>query len=382
MQDLRVRFGNATQFNESVAGNKINDGDLTAVNESFNNDSASEIQAKQGSIYKGTKIVGTTESDKLVTTKEIKVVGLSGQLGAGISNNQVIEAGTSIQSILEKLLCKTLYPKAATKPALDNVTSIGSTPSTAYVGDKVTVQGAKVTARHGSFNSNWEGEPYQPETGSTVEPDTLKITPTVNSGFTNYVATVQNAVGDVVTLPAQSDIVVSLGTNKVTFSATGKYTTPTNTPITNLGESTTKIDENAADGSATFPAGDYVSKSSVTTVVGVYPVFTNISGGTLVAEVNTKLPAQSSAVFTLENVPTEIGANPLTIEFPATKSVSKFEIKSLDGKFYEFAGSKTIESEPVTKVINGVEYSYKRFKLDGTNGSGTYKITFDSGMNV
>lgn len=378
MDKLTFKFGNSSQ----LAGATINEGDFIALNESINKEGATELDAKLGSFLRGNKIIGTTKSSELVTTEDITVVGLDGKLGAGIENNTVIPAGTSLQDFLKMMLCKTLYPKVATKPSLGNLTLTSNLSGCKIIGSKVSVPGARVTANHGSFNSSWEGNPSQPATGSAVVAGSLKITPTVNSGFENYSAEAVSGDGDSLTLLSKSDIVVSLGTNKITFVGSGEYTAPSNNPITNLGDETTKTSESAAEGSATFEAGDYVAKSNSVSVTGVYPVYHNIVSGVYASAASTQFGAQSEAVFELKEVPTEIESNPLIIEFPASKNVSNFELKDPSGKWAKFAGNYSVESETFMKTINGTEYEYKRFKTDGTNGAGnTYRITFDSTLD-
>lgn len=89
-------------------------------------------------------------TDATVLQKEITVAGLSGTLGTGqYSNGTVIPAGTSIYTILEKILCKETYPTGAKVSSNGGLTSKYDNPSftltdsgkTVEVGSSVTVSG-------------------------------------------------------------------------------------------------------------------------------------------------------------------------------------------------------------------------------------------------
>jgi hypothetical protein len=146
MDVLKFKFG--TKLTESVQK-----GDFIAINKGIKEENDSEsLNSKLGSLYKGNKILGTTEADKLVTTEEITVAGLNGDLGAGIQNGKTIPAGTSLQEFLVMLLSKELNPGAATKPSI-------SITGTSNMGLKeiystVTIPAVSMSTNNGKFNNN------------------------------------------------------------------------------------------------------------------------------------------------------------------------------------------------------------------------------------
>ena len=122
-----------------------------------------------GTIYRGNDAIGTTCADHLKTTESIEVAGLSGQLGAGIANGDIIPAGTSLQEILVKLLSKELWPNS---PKISKTGSISTTfnnpsftikdasgnnvPSVVEVGTVVTVSECKGTSSYVSSSTGRE----------------------------------------------------------------------------------------------------------------------------------------------------------------------------------------------------------------------------------
>lgn len=108
------------KYGTSIENKQIKAGDFVAINKGMSTEEEN-TDSKFGSMYKGSKIVGTTESDKLCLTDDIEVAGL-GTLGAGIKDGQVIYKGTSLQQFLFMLLQKEIYPESLTvtnnKPTL------------------------------------------------------------------------------------------------------------------------------------------------------------------------------------------------------------------------------------------------------------------------
>ena len=205
-----------------------------------------------------------TETSKIIasntnarTVSDITIAG--GPINAtGIFEGNKIPKGTSVQDILTKLLCKEIFPVAATKPTITVTAS--DTPSGLYeINSTVTIPAFGTSTNAGHFNSGPNDSHTQPVTGS--EFSNIKFT-TTTSGFTNYdVATNAPSVG------IQSGITVSEGTNSVTCTATGTYSAPKGTPTTNLGNP-------ATDPNYTFTSGT-TSNSKTVSVTGVYPIYSN-----------------------------------------------------------------------------------------------------------
>ena len=115
----------------------------------------------------------------------------------------------------------------------------------------------------------------------------------------------------------------------------------------------------------------------------VYPVYVNISSGQLVDETE-KMPLTTSDTIVFEDVPSEVASNiHFTFDYPASHSVTSFEIKDLKGNFVPYSATYETESdENITKVVGGKNISYKRFTTTGKlQGEGTYKITLSKGLD-
>lgn len=214
------------KYGTTIEGKSPEAGDFVAINKGM---SAGDKDAnnKFGSLYRGKKILGTTEADKLVTTAKITVAGLSGNLGAGIANGDEIPAGTSLQEFLTMLLSKELNPGAATEPSISISGNSGMGLKEIY--STVTVPAVSMSTNNGKFNNNGWTEPAQPAVeGVTWSAKT--ITPSAQTGFTGYTP----SAGE--TIAQFTSAKIALGTNTVTYTASGTYTAPTNKPITNLGK--------------------------------------------------------------------------------------------------------------------------------------------------
>lgn len=206
----------------------------------------------------------TISSDKVIasntnatTVSDITIAG--GPINAtGIFPGNKINAGTSVQEILTKLLCKEIFPDAATKPTI-TVTVSGAPSGLHEINSTVTIPAFGTSTNAGQFNPSPNGTHTQPVTGSNFS--NIKFT-TTKSGFTNY-----KIAADVTTIAQQTGITVSEGTNSVTCNVTGDYTKPTGIPVTNLG--------NQATGATyTFTSGT-ASNSKTVSVTGVYPIYSN-----------------------------------------------------------------------------------------------------------
>ena len=91
----------------------------------------------------------------------------------------------------------------------------------------------------------------------------------------------------------------------------------------------------------------------------------------------------ASNVIEFNNVPSEVDSNiHFTFDYPATHTVTSFEIKDLTGKFVKYDATYDAESETIIKDIGGKNISYKRFVTIGKlQGEGTYKITLSKGLD-
>lgn len=347
------------KYGNSIENKQVNESDFIAVNRSIGQEEPNEEDKKMGSTYKGDKIIGTTEADKLVTTSNITVAGLSGNLGAGIQNGDEIPAGTSLQEFLTMLLSKELNPGAATKPSISISGNKGLGLKEVY--STVFIPAVNMSTNNGKFNNNGWTTPAQPSVEG-VTWDSKTITPSAQTGFTDYAP----AAGESIAAFATAKIV--LGTNTVTYTATGNYSAPSNKPITNLGKEYSGADATWVAGSAT--------KSGTTTATGVYPVFTN-NESTLTAKPNTKLALTEGPSFEV-SFNSELSAGQFVmVAIPDGFTVSKVEVyNTMSNKYETYSGQSKFEAEEATRDINGTQVQYQVWTRQGDNKNDAIKYKF------
>lgn len=330
-----------------------------------------------GTIYRGNDALGTTCADHLKTTADITVAGLSGQLGAGIANGDTIPAGTSLQEILVKLLSKELYPNAATKPSID--ISGEKSFGLVEVGSTVEIPAVSMTKSVGKFNASYTS-PTQPTPEITWSNETMTATV---SGFGDI--TIANGTTGIDKVSAT----VALGANTVTYTADASYTAPSNSPLTNLNNSTTKTGEDKADGTATWTAGNANKNNVKTTATGVYPVYTNgvaasTSDASAAAMENLANPVTgdgtklalvgASSAFAVSFAAMSKAA--YTLYVPNNWTIkSAYAINGTTAKYDVNCLSDFKENGTTTRTVQGNEVTYKVYEWAGTEGANRVKFT-------
>lgn len=137
-----IKFKSGTQLPADTS--KINESDIVMINNNMNG--TNESESGFGSVYKGTKIVGTTKADELLLTEPITVIGTN---VGNISNNDTLAKGTSIEEILKMMLQKEVGINTI-KPT---VSGFSVTPADAVeVGTNVTAT-LSVTYVDGKYDS-------------------------------------------------------------------------------------------------------------------------------------------------------------------------------------------------------------------------------------
>ena len=359
-------------------------------------------------------VVSGINTDDTFVSEDITIAGGPlADLAKQAYTGGTVPQGTSIQEFLKNLLCVEIYPNTTSSTGSYSI-SLKTSPSiTANVnsgslqeiGTKVNFNAITATAisenktnpkvtgfEHGysdTINGTIIGGPTSVTTtisSSQKSGEVYKLTGT-KSGFSGTVpSSASNATYSSCKLSATT-LTVALGTNSYTVSETGpKYTYSysgigAKYVVSNLGNrSEDEKSEAVAAKSATD--SNQPTTSTTFTVTGVYPVYTNISNGVLTVDASTKMNLQTSATFTFENVPGEVGSNPFMFDFPSGKSVSSFQMKNPSGEWVSFSADYTTDTT-VTKTINGTSYTYKRLKTDGTQGAGnTYKIVLNTALNA
>lgn len=203
------------KFGSTIEGKTLSDGDFVAINKAMA-EGSNDSDKKYGSIYKGDKILGTTEADKLMTTDEITVTGVT---VGNLANGTTIPAGTDIMSLLAQMLAKELGV-TATKPSAK---LSGDTSKTVEMGTVISGKTYTATYTDGKY-TGVSGYNYSLGAGCTP----------VNAAFTGVTGT-QTNVDNVFSLAAD-DFTVN---NTVTVSASVEYASAANVPVTNFNN---KID--------------------------------------------------------------------------------------------------------------------------------------------
>lgn len=179
----------------------------------------------------------------------------------------------------------------------------------------------------------------------------------------------------------EGSVKIALGENIISFSASspsGLYKHPEYPEyyvVSNLG----KTDVNnklSKSGEINATLNSITDNSKSITVIGVYPVYTNIKSNSLV-NVNDMEEMDLTDSDTIELiVPSEVASQKhFTFDYPSPHEVISFMVKDVGGNFVDFASAYNKESETITKTINGEVVSYKRFITTGKlQGISTYKI--------
>lgn len=398
-------FSALTQYDpvsdkETIIITKHDDGEGTSFDVNIHSASTSSVSMTNTAVVaadknfleqtvggdKGLKVTGM-DSDVTVTTAPIKILGWNDNndwVASGVYKNwdgtdvsgttdgtgiNYIPKGTSIQEILENILSLVLYPNAATKPTFS--VRLGSTLSgVKEIYSSVIVPGATLNKNVGKFNASYTNV-SQPTPVTTWSGDKIITTKT---GFTDYVVTTGATT-------ASASATVALGENKVTYTATSTYSAPSNNPVRNDNEPTTKTGKTASDGTAIWVSAQTGATNSVS-VTGVWPVYDNIVSSALATDATHKLGFQTAATVTITNVPGETSTAHFMFDFPADRSVTSFKVKNLAGVYVEYTGTWT-QNTTVTKTINGHTASYKRLTTTGAaQGNGvSYQITLNKSLN-
>lgn len=274
-------------------------GDAISINESNEIDvviaASTETETNYLTNEDGLKV---SEMGANVTTlkQEIQVVGgpLADDLN-GIFPDNKIPAGTSVETILMKMICKEIFPTASTSQgsisSSMSLTTLAFSPtdSTLEVGTIVTANAltannssytttsAKITGLSNGYSLTEDGEKQTGNIEFAVEnaieasnSHTISLT---YSGFTETAPSAVTAASTV-TMPAQ-ELIVREGTCKVTANATGSNFTATSPAVTqsyyNISNVNTRRSETKTI--ATKSLSTTASKSTNDSVTGVYKYF-------------------------------------------------------------------------------------------------------------
>ena len=96
-----IKFKAGKNFPNPADG--IAESDIVMVNDTMGDTEADETAKGFGSVYKGTRIVGTTKANELRLTEDLTVMGTN---VGNIANGDKLEKGASIEKILKMMLQK------------------------------------------------------------------------------------------------------------------------------------------------------------------------------------------------------------------------------------------------------------------------------------
>ena len=127
--------------------------------------------------------------------------------GRGLwDGGDIIPSGTTLQEILVKLLCRELFPKAATKPNIDLKLGSNGSLSIREIGASVTIPSVTISKIDGKFNSgNYTKTQPLPE---DVTFSGYTITSELNSGFSGYTEIDETNDSSGFTVPGTTAIVL------------------------------------------------------------------------------------------------------------------------------------------------------------------------------
>lgn len=384
-------------------------GTLYAVNEAF---AETPGDSKQGSIYLGDKLLGTSKANELRTVNPITVTEGSPIDAMGLFPDNIIPAGTTVEDLFKRLVSVEIYPTTTIAANGSFSVTLGAPTISANVSNKAVVEigskvkfssiksgsdsisktAAKVSGFSYGYKDSLEGDKVDAKEivsdWSSTPSGVYSLTATVE-GFSALSTSSVSADNAADAKIENQEVTVAKGPNKLTVKGTGKSYQATREAIaskfiiSNSNGVSEKHKSQEVDGvSQSYTDAD--GNSATFEVTGVYPVYNNIADGSFAETPGTRFGLTTGSSFEVISVPSEVAAGrPLMIDYPASKSVSSFQLKDPSGKWAAFSGNYTADSiGEFDKDVNGLTIKYKRFKLDGSNGAGNdYKITFNSGMN-
>ena len=296
----------------------------------------------------GKLAVREIEADDTKLKKPIVVAGLSGQFGAGnYSNGNTIPAGTDIQTILQNLLCKELYPTA---------TSTNGTISNSIAQPTVTLShsGTIEVGTEVSLNS------------ASVAESTVSTTPNKVTGMTNGYSAADDDSADSTATSVSKEWSTSRTGNAYSMSATvtkfngGNTTATTPATVATRSMAATTLGY-AAEGTNKIKIS--VTGDTFTGSVEEIPVMYLVSnlGNTDASKKTTKVNAQSNITPAAPTNSREVsvtGKYKYFLGYSDNTTYNQFNsesVRKLNAKtdWIEIDGTTTIVSDKPSMTSNG-----------------------------
>lgn len=296
----------------------------------------------------GKLAVREIEADDTKLKKPIVVAGLSGQFGAGnYSNGNTIPAGTDIQTILQNLLCKELYPSA---------TSTNGTISNSIAQPTVTL------SHSGTIEVGTE---VSLDSASVAE-STVSTTPNKVTGMTNGYSAADDDSADSTATSVSEEWSTSRTGNAYSMSATvtkfngGNTTATTPATVATRSMAATTLGY-AAEGTNKIKVS--VTGDTFTGSVAEIPVMYLVSnlGNTDASKKTTKVNAQSNITPAAPTNSREVsvtGKYKYFLGYSANTAFNQFDsasVRALTAKtdWIEIDGTTTIVSDKPSMTSNG-----------------------------
>lgn len=296
----------------------------------------------------GKLAVREIEADDTKLKKPIVVAGLSGQFGAGnYSNGNTIPAGTDIQTILQNLLCKELYPSA---------TSTNGTISNSIAQPTVTLShsGTIEVGTEVSLNN------------ASVAESTVSTTPNKVTGMTNGYSAADDDSADSTATSVSKEWSTSRTGNAYSMSATvtkfngGNTTATTPATVATRSMAATTLGY-AAEGTNKIKVS--VTGDTFTGSVEEIPVMYLVSnlGNTDASKKTTKVNAQSNITPAAPTNSREVsvtGKYKYFLGYSDNTTYNQFNsesVRKLNAKtdWIEIDGTTTIVSDKPSMTSNG-----------------------------
>lgn len=328
-------FGNGLVVNEHVVS--------VALAEHVDGTNDNYLVMEEGKLA-----VREIEADDTKLKKPIVVAGLSGQFGAGnYSNGNTIPAGTDIQTILQNLLCKELYPTA---------TSTNGTISNSIAQPTVTLShsGTIEVGTEVSLNS------------ASVAESTVSTTPNKVTGMTNGYSAADDDSADSTATSVSKEWSTSRTGNAYSMSATvtkfngGNTTATTPATVATRSMAATTLGY-AAEGTNKIKVS--VTGDTFTGSVEEIPVMYLVSnlGNTDASKKTTKVNAQSNITPAAPTNSREVsvtGKYKYFLGYSANTAFNQFDsasVRALTAKtdWIEIDGTTTIVSDKPSMTSNG-----------------------------
>jgi hypothetical protein len=334
----------------------------------------------------------------------ITVAGLSGSLGANISNGKTYTTDNTIEDILRDLLCKEIYPTVSLSTTNPTITFGGSNGAAASNYKSIMKIGSVLNLDSVTLSEATISNCYRKGVGftygySTNKDDRNDGNPPVKNGSASLSGSYSlsetyspSTIGDVRTVSSSENyeevkfgtgsVTICLGSNIINISATspsGIYSHPEYPEyyvVSNLGN--TDVNKKLSKTDVINGTIDSIEYKSTISVIGVYPVYVNIESGSFVDEtIEMELIASDTFEF---NVPSEVASQKhFTFDYPSTHNIVSFKIKDLMGNFVDYKSTYEIK-ELEDKVVGNIKYN--RLTTTGNfQGEGTYKITLSKRLD-